>query len=169
MTRHSRVHLRASHSLLVVRDFASAQVSYYVRRESKHLFYLSSLARSQYRSKNSVEPPLLGRTLRLTRKPLPVSQQNLHHSERAGCRILTNVGLFALRRSALRSASSRWLTTEATPSTSQTPPPPTTSADPKLNGIVDEISGLTLLQAADLVSLLKVSVLSDLQQHPGPF
>jgi len=40
-------------------------------------------------------------------------------------------------------------------STSQTPPPPMTSTDPKLNKIVDEISGLPLLQAADLVSLLK--------------
>jgi len=58
-------------------------------------------------------------------------------------------------RSALRSGSSRWLATEATPSTSQTLPPPTTSADPKLNKIVDDISELTLLQAADLVSLLK--------------
>jgi len=58
-------------------------------------------------------------------------------------------------RSALRSGSSRWLATGATPSTSQTPPPPTTSADPKLNKIVDDISELTLLQAADLVSLLK--------------
>ena len=64
----------------------------------------------------------------------------------------------SLIRSALRSGSSRWLATEATPSTSQTPPPPTTSADPKLNKIVDEISGLTLLQAADLVSLLKVRI-----------
>ncbi|KAF9782586.1 ribosomal protein L7/L12 C-terminal domain-containing protein [Thelephora terrestris] len=63
--------------------------------------------------------------------------------------------------SVVRSASrvnfsrSRWLTTEAAPSTSQPPPPPSTSADPKLNSIVDDISGLTLLQAADLVSLLK--------------
>ncbi len=30
------------------------------------------------------------------------------------------------------------------------------SADPELNKIVDDISGLTLLQAADLVALLKV-------------
>ncbi|KDQ64936.1 hypothetical protein JAAARDRAFT_146209 [Jaapia argillacea MUCL 33604] len=37
------------------------------------------------------------------------------------------------------------------------PPPPSKSADPKLNQLVDDISGLTLLQAADLVSLLKAS------------
>lgn len=32
----------------------------------------------------------------------------------------------------------------------------TASADPKIAGIVDQISGLTLLETADLVSLLKV-------------
>jgi large subunit ribosomal protein L7/L12 len=37
--------------------------------------------------------------------------------------------------------------------TSTTPPPP--PADPKIGKIVDDISGLTLLQASDLVSLLK--------------
>lgn len=38
------------------------------------------------------------------------------------------------------------------------PPPaaPKRSADVKINSIVDEISGLTLLQAADLVAALKV-------------
>jgi hypothetical protein len=36
--------------------------------------------------------------------------------------------------------------------------PPPGAGDTKLNKIVDDISGLTLLQAADLVSLLKVSV-----------
>ncbi|KAL5487908.1 MNP1 [Sanghuangporus weigelae] len=34
-------------------------------------------------------------------------------------------------------------------------PPPSKSSDPKISKIVDDISGLTLLQAADLVSLLK--------------
>lgn len=56
-------------------------------------------------------------------------------------------------------SSSRCLATAAAePSTSAAPPPPAPapSADPKLNKIVDDISGLTLLQAADLVSLLKV-------------
>ena len=50
---------------------------------------------------------------------------------------------------------SRCLATDAAavPSSSSAPPPP---ADPKLNKIVDDISGLTLLQAADLVTLLKV-------------
>ncbi|KAF5363741.1 hypothetical protein D9756_000608 [Leucocoprinus leucothites] len=38
---------------------------------------------------------------------------------------------------------------------SQTSAPPATSNDPTLNRIVDDISGLTLLQAADLVTLLK--------------
>ena len=42
----------------------------------------------------------------------------------------------------------------AVPSSEATPPPPL-STDPKLGRIVDDISGLTLLQAADLVTLLK--------------
>ena len=53
--------------------------------------------------------------------------------------------------------SAKWLATAATdarkPSAS-TPPP--AAGDPSINRIVDDISGLTLLQAADLVSLLKV-------------
>ncbi|KLO16368.1 hypothetical protein SCHPADRAFT_919948 [Schizopora paradoxa] len=36
-----------------------------------------------------------------------------------------------------------------------TPPPPPLNLDPKIGRIVDDISGLTLLQAADLVSALK--------------
>ncbi|EIM85536.1 ClpS-like protein, partial [Stereum hirsutum FP-91666 SS1] len=40
-------------------------------------------------------------------------------------------------------------------STSAPPPPPATSSDPKISKIVDDISELTLLQAADLVTLLK--------------
>ncbi|KAF5369811.1 hypothetical protein D9758_001355 [Tetrapyrgos nigripes] len=56
--------------------------------------------------------------------------------------------------------SSRRLATAATtpsPKTDDVPPPPpaATSKDVTLNRIVDDISGLTLLQAADLVSLLK--------------
>ncbi|KIK37794.1 hypothetical protein CY34DRAFT_810018 [Suillus luteus UH-Slu-Lm8-n1] len=47
---------------------------------------------------------------------------------------------------------SRWLATEAASSSSAAPPPP---SDPKIGRIVDDISGLTLLQAADLVTLLK--------------
>ncbi|EJF63013.1 ClpS-like protein [Dichomitus squalens] len=47
---------------------------------------------------------------------------------------------------------SRCLATEAAASSSPAPPPP---SDPKLNKIVDDISNLTLLQAADLVTLLK--------------
>ncbi|QRW05348.1 ribosomal protein L7/L12 C-terminal domain [Ceratobasidium sp. AG-Ba] len=46
----------------------------------------------------------------------------------------------------------RCLATEAAPSSSPAQPPIT---DPKIVGLVDSISGLTLLQAADLVSLLK--------------
>lgn len=49
--------------------------------------------------------------------------------------------------------SSRWLATAAAEASSSTPPLP---SDPKLVKIVDDISGLTLLQAADLVTLLKV-------------
>ncbi|KAF9222066.1 ClpS-like protein [Gyrodon lividus] len=49
---------------------------------------------------------------------------------------------------------SRWLATAATPSSSSSSSSPAV-ADPKIGRIVDDISGLTLLQAADLVSLLK--------------
>ncbi|KZT13145.1 uncharacterized protein LAESUDRAFT_30781 [Laetiporus sulphureus 93-53] len=63
-------------------------------------------------------------------------------------------------RSRTFASSSRCLAaaaTDAAPSSSSEPPPPppSVSADPKLNKIVDDISGLTLLQAADLISLLK--------------
>ncbi|KIL00284.1 hypothetical protein PAXRUDRAFT_29925 [Paxillus rubicundulus Ve08.2h10] len=47
---------------------------------------------------------------------------------------------------------SRCLATESTPSSSPSPPAP---VDLKIGRIVDDISALTLLQAADLVSLLK--------------
>ncbi|CUA73823.1 54S ribosomal protein L12, mitochondrial [Rhizoctonia solani] len=46
----------------------------------------------------------------------------------------------------------RCLATEVSSTTSASPPPVT---DPKIVGLVNDISGLTLLQAADLVSLLK--------------
>ena len=51
----------------------------------------------------------------------------------------------------------RYLATE-TLSSSSSSGPPLVLGDAKLNKLVDDISGLTLLQAADLVSLLKVSV-----------
>lgn len=51
---------------------------------------------------------------------------------------------------------SRSLTSTAPVASASTPAPPATSADPKISKIVDDISGLTLLQAADLVTLLKV-------------
>ncbi|KAG2119067.1 ribosomal protein L7/L12 C-terminal domain-containing protein [Suillus discolor] len=47
---------------------------------------------------------------------------------------------------------SRWLATETVSSSAAAPPPP---SDPRIGRIVDDISGLTLLQAADLVTLLK--------------
>ncbi|KAF9008815.1 60S ribosomal protein L7/L12 [Cyathus striatus] len=50
--------------------------------------------------------------------------------------------------------SSRWLTTTTEPSKGSPSNLPL-SCDPKLTSIVDDISGLTLLQAADLVTLLK--------------
>jgi len=54
-------------------------------------------------------------------------------------------------------SSSRRLATAATEApTGSAPSPAALPSDPKLNKIVDDISGLTLLQAADLVSLLKV-------------
>lgn len=53
--------------------------------------------------------------------------------------------------------SLRWLATATEqPSQSNAPPPPPIPTDPKISSIVDDISGLTLLQAADLVTLLKV-------------
>ncbi|KAF8631244.1 hypothetical protein AX15_002573 [Amanita polypyramis BW_CC] len=53
-------------------------------------------------------------------------------------------------------ASLRWLATAAEPSSpTATPPPPPAPSDPKISRIVDDISELTLLQAADLVTLLK--------------
>ena len=56
---------------------------------------------------------------------------------------------------------SRCLATASTAASSSTPPPPpATSSDPRISKIVDDISGLTLLQAADLVALLKVCLLS---------
>ena len=56
-------------------------------------------------------------------------------------------------RHASRAGRSRWLATTAEASPSSTAP----SVDPRIDRIVDDISGLTLLQAADLVSLLKAS------------
>jgi hypothetical protein len=50
----------------------------------------------------------------------------------------------------------RYATTEAVSSNVASPPPPPGASDPKLNRLVDDISSLTLLQAADFVSLLKV-------------
>jgi len=63
-----------------------------------------------------------------------------------------------------RSSSARWsrlpvysrcLATAAAEPSQTTTLPPATSNDPVINRIVDDISGLTLLQAADLVTLLK--------------
>ncbi|KAJ7162566.1 ribosomal protein L7/L12 C-terminal domain-containing protein [Mycena crocata] len=54
--------------------------------------------------------------------------------------------------------SSRWLATatDAAPKSSPPPPPPgKASKDPTVSRLVDDISGLTLLQAADLVTHLK--------------
>jgi len=45
--------------------------------------------------------------------------------------------------------------TDAPKPSKSTPPPVVPVADPTIKRIVDDISGLTLLQAADLVSLLK--------------
>ncbi|KAK0490649.1 ribosomal protein L7/L12 C-terminal domain-containing protein [Armillaria novae-zelandiae] len=60
-------------------------------------------------------------------------------------------------RHSILSASRRCLATatEPTKSAPLTPPPLSTSKDATINRIVDDISGLTLLQAADLVTLLK--------------
>ncbi|EKM59626.1 uncharacterized protein PHACADRAFT_181616 [Phanerochaete carnosa HHB-10118-sp] len=55
----------------------------------------------------------------------------------------------------LAGSSRRWLATATAEASTSTTLPPTTSSDPKITKIVDDISGLTLLQAADLVTLLK--------------
>jgi large subunit ribosomal protein L7/L12 len=55
-------------------------------------------------------------------------------------------------------------TTTTTEKNTTAPPPPSAKqsalTDTRINGIVDDISGLTLLQAADLVTALKVHFLS---------
>ncbi|KAF8165090.1 ribosomal protein L7/L12 C-terminal domain-containing protein [Crassisporium funariophilum] len=63
---------------------------------------------------------------------------------------------FSIRQSRVAN-SSRWLATaaEAQKSTPPPPPPAKTLTDPTISRIVDDISCLTLLQAADLVTLLK--------------
>jgi len=67
----------------------------------------------------------------------------------------------------------RALATTSEASSSSSPdaslPPPAAKADPKLNRIVDDISGLTLLQAADLVSLLKSRLnIQEIAMPTGP-
>ncbi|KAJ7499262.1 ribosomal protein L7/L12 C-terminal domain-containing protein [Mycena latifolia] len=54
--------------------------------------------------------------------------------------------------------SSRWLATATAAAPKSAPPPPApgkASKDPTISRLVDDISGLTLLQAADLVTHLK--------------
>ncbi|KAF7313533.1 Mitochondrial 54S ribosomal protein [Mycena chlorophos] len=54
-------------------------------------------------------------------------------------------------------SSRRWLATEAAAASKSTPPPPPAKAstDPTVSRLVNDIAGLTLLQAADLVTHLK--------------
>lgn len=70
-------------------------------------------------------------------------------------------GAHLTRRTLHRSLAgpSRWLATAAAEASTSAPPPPPANADPKISKIVDDISGLTLLQASDLVTLLKVRAL----------
>ncbi|KAJ3490288.1 hypothetical protein NLI96_g1530 [Meripilus lineatus] len=64
---------------------------------------------------------------------------------------------WSVARTPVYAGRSRCLATASTAASSSTPPPPppATSSDPRISKIVDDISGLTLLQAADLVTLLK--------------
>ncbi|GAA5967811.1 hypothetical protein JCM11641_005775 [Rhodosporidiobolus odoratus] len=61
--------------------------------------------------------------------------------------------LAAPSRRAFSISASRFA--EPTPETSSSTPPPPANLSPKIAGIVDQISGLTLLEAADLVDALK--------------
>ncbi|THH18029.1 hypothetical protein EW146_g2896 [Bondarzewia mesenterica] len=54
-----------------------------------------------------------------------------------------------------RPSSLRWLATAVPEASPSAAPPLPLPSDPRLNKLVDDISGLTLLQAADLVTLLK--------------
>ncbi|KAG2148107.1 ClpS-like protein [Suillus clintonianus] len=67
--------------------------------------------------------------------------------------LLCSTSRLASARFAPLASRSRWLATEAVSSSAASPPP--LPSDPKIGRIVDDISGLTLLQAADLVTLLK--------------
>lgn len=73
---------------------------------------------------------------------------------------LPTIHIILLCSSSQRQCARRWFAAEAvSTSTSSAPPPPPklSSSDPKILRIVDDISSLTLLQAADLVTELKVS------------
>ena len=59
------------------------------------------------------------------------------------------------------------MSTTAPEAVSSSSLPPAAPSDPKIGKIVDDISGLTLLQAADLVTLLKVHALDDLDPLTG--
>ncbi|KAJ8086188.1 54S ribosomal protein L12, mitochondrial [Marasmius tenuissimus] len=62
---------------------------------------------------------------------------------------------FTVRSSRIASSSRRLATAASSSAQTDAPPPPSTSKDANINRIVDDIAGLTLLQAADLVSVLK--------------
>lgn len=75
-----------------------------------------------------------------------------HYLERNG--ILIRVRVRVCRPGQFRALATA--AAEASSSSSAPPPVASGSTDPTLNRIVDDISGLSLLQAADLVTLLKV-------------
>lgn len=73
---------------------------------------------------------------------------------------LPTIRIILLYSSSQRQCARRWFAAEAVSTSSSTAPPPPpklSSSDPKILRIVDDISSLTLLQAADLVTELKVS------------
>ncbi|KAF7301557.1 Mitochondrial 54S ribosomal protein [Mycena indigotica] len=91
--------------------------------------------------------------------PLLICSTNCNASDIC-CRVRFHFPPASFRKNASHSSSRhpisrRWLATEAVSVNSTPPPPPSKSGDQTVSRLVDDISRLTLLQAADLVTHLK--------------